>query len=99
MPALSPVHLAILACVIVGIILPINQFKSRCNNVEAQFLSDKEKHKENIASLHEQCQQQLDEHLTAKQESFQRQIDRLRGGPKFGVLKIFTWRQNFYLGQ
>lgn len=79
MAALSPMHVAIIACIIIGIIIPIQQFKTRCNNVESQFLSDKEKHKDNIASLHEQCQQQLDEHLTAKQESFQRQIDRLKG--------------------
>ena len=74
----SPIHLAIIGCITIGIIIPLQQFKSRCNSVESQLLSDKSKHKENISSLHEQCQQQLDEHLTAKQESFQRQIDRLK---------------------
>lgn len=39
---------------------------------------DRSKHKGNIANLHEQCQSQLDEHLTAKQESFQKQIDRMK---------------------
>lgn len=78
MAGVTPLHIAIIACLIVGIIIPIHQFKTKCNNVEAQFISDKAKHKDNIASLHEQCQQQLDEHLTAKQESFQRQIDRLK---------------------
>merc|ERR1712187_66656 len=74
----SPVHLAIIGCILIGIFIPLQQFKTRCNTVERQFLLDKEKHKENINSLHEQCQQQLDEHLNAKQESFQRQIDRLK---------------------
>lgn len=78
MANVTPVHIVIIACIIVGIIVPLHQFKTKCTNVESQFLADKEKHKENIASLHEQCQQQLDEHLTAKQESFQRQIDRLK---------------------
>ena len=53
-------------------------FKTHCQKVEAQLSIDREKHKGNIASLHEQCQQQLDEHLTAKQESFQKQIDRMK---------------------
>ena len=78
MGAVNIVQIGIVIFITVAIILPIQQFKTRCNNIETQFLTDKVSHKENVASLHDQCQKQLDSHLSEKQESFQRQIDRLK---------------------
>ena len=72
------VHITAIVCIAIGLVYPLINFRTHCQKVEAQMSIDRSKHKGNIANLHEQCQSQLDEHLTAKQESFQKQIDRMK---------------------
>ena len=75
---ISPVSVVLIVMIAIGVIFPVINFRKQCMSQQVLFQTEREQAKKTINDLHEQCQTQLDEHLTAKQESFDRKIQSIR---------------------